>query len=99
MQHAKADCKLAAITRSEHGSVIVSGDEVHTVPAHRVNEVLDTTGSGDLYAAGFLFGLTQQRNLVDCARLGSLAAAEVIGHLGARPQADLKVLARQAGLL
>ena len=99
MRHAKSDCKLAALTRSEQGSVIVSGDEVHTVPAHRVDDVVDTTGSGDLYAAGFLFGLTRQRSLVDCARLGSLAAAEVIGHLGARPQADLKILAREAGLL
>lgn len=99
MRHAKSDCKLAALTRSEQGSVIVSGNEVHTVPAHRVDEVIDTTGSGDLYAAGFLFGLTRQRSLVDCARLGSLAAAEVIGHLGARPQADLKILARESGLL
>ena len=99
MRQAKADCRLAALTRSEQGSVIVSGDEVHNVPAHPVDAVVDTTGSGDLYAAGFLFGLTHKRSLVDCARLGSLAAAEVIGHLGARPQADLKILARQAGLL
>jgi sugar/nucleoside kinase (ribokinase family) len=96
---AKRDCKLAALTRSALGSVVIAGDAIHSVPAQPVDEVVDTTGSGDLYAAGFLFGLSRGRTLPDCARLGSLAAAEVISHLGARPQADLKGLARAAGLL
>lgn len=99
VNQAKADCRLAAITRSAQGSVVVHGDEVHRVPARLVENVVDTTGSGDLFAAGFLFGLTHSRSLTDCARLGSLAAAEVIQHLGARPQANLKALAQEAGLL
>jgi sugar/nucleoside kinase (ribokinase family) len=64
-----------------------------------VERVVDTTGAGDLFAAGFLAGLTQDLDLVSCARLGGLAAAEVISHLGARPQANLRDLARQEGLL
>jgi sugar/nucleoside kinase (ribokinase family) len=93
MQHVRRHCKVAALTRSEHGSVIVSGDEVHVVPARRVTRLVDTTGAGDLYAAGFLFGYTTGRDLATCARLGSLAAAEVISHLGARPEARLSELA------
>jgi sugar/nucleoside kinase (ribokinase family) len=90
---ARADCKVAALTRSEHGSVIVSGDEMHVVSAHPVDWLVDTTGAGDLYASGFLYGYTRGDHLETCGRLGSIAAAEVISHLGARPEADLSELA------
>lgn len=83
---------LAALTRGERGSVVVAGDEVHVVPAASVAEVVDVTGAGDLYAAGFLHGLAQGRDPADCARLGSLAAAEIISHMGARPLAPLAEL-------
>ncbi|WP_417466213.1 adenosine kinase [Kordiimonas sp.] len=84
--------KLAALTRSEKGSVVISKDGEVSVPAHPAS-VNDTTGAGDLYAAGFLFGYTSGKSLEDCARLGGLAAAEVISHLGARPEVNLKKLA------
>ncbi len=87
--HASQHCEIAAVTRSEKGSVVVAGHELHEVPAHAVSKLVDTTGAGDLYAAGFLFGLTRNRSLVDCARIGALAAAEVIGHYGARPEVRL----------
>ena len=86
-------CAIAALTRSEQGSVIVAGDEVHVSEAAPVERVVDTTGAGDLYAAGFLHGLTQGWDLADCARLGGMAAAEIIGHLGARSEADMAALA------
>ena len=73
--------------------MIVSGGDVHVVPAHPVPQLVDTTGAGDLYASGFLHGYTQGADLPTCARLGSLAAAEVITHLGARPQTKLAELA------
>ena len=95
LQHARRHCQVAALTRSEKGSVIVSGDEIHVIDAEPVAHVVDTTGAGDLFAAGFLYGLTQGRGLHDCGRLGSVCAAEVIGHYGARPEADLKVLMAQ----
>jgi sugar/nucleoside kinase (ribokinase family) len=90
---ARRDCRVAALTRSEHGSVIVAGSETHVVPAHPVDWLVDTTGAGDLYASGFLHGYTRDADLETCARLGSLAAAEVISHLGARPEASLSELA------
>jgi sugar/nucleoside kinase (ribokinase family) len=90
---------LGAITRSAEGALVVTRGETRSVPAFPVEKVVDTTGAGDLFASGFLAGLTQSLDLTDCARLGGLAAAEIIGHLGARPQADLRDLARQAGLL
>jgi sugar/nucleoside kinase (ribokinase family) len=92
LQQVRGHCQVAALTRSERGSVIVSGDEIHIIDAEPAAHVVDTTGAGDLYAAGFLFGLTQGRGLHDCGRLGSICAAEVIGHYGARPEADLKAL-------
>ncbi|MBV7255819.1 adenosine kinase [Pacificimonas sp. WHA3] len=85
--------QIAAITRSDKGSVILAGDETIEVPAKAVASVVDTTGAGDLFASGFLAGLQQDRSLTDCARLGAMAAAEVISHYGARPEADLKALA------
>ena len=90
--------RLAAITRGAQGSVILAGDDLHAVPAAPVQKVVDTTGAGDQYAAGFLYGLAQGRALDVCGRLGSLAAAEVISHYGPRPQVSLQDLAIGAGL-
>jgi len=90
---------LGVITRSENGALVVSRGETLAVPAFPVERVVDTTGAGDLFASGFLAGLVQNLELVDCARLGGLAAAEIISHLGARPQANLRELAQQEGLL
>jgi sugar/nucleoside kinase (ribokinase family) len=90
--------KLAGVTRGEQGSVILSGDDLHAVPAVPVQKVVDTTGAGDQYAAGFLYGLAQGRPLDVCGRLGSLAAAEVISHYGPRPLVSLQDLAIGAGL-
>ncbi|MCP5412816.1 MAG: adenosine kinase [Alphaproteobacteria bacterium] len=90
---------IAALTRSAKGCVIVKGGEMHTIPAAPVEEVVDTTGAGDQFAAGFLFGLTQGKPLADCGRLGAMAAAEVISHYGARPEVSLKELAEKQGLL
>lgn len=98
-ERARADCQIAILTRSEQGSVIVQADQTWTVPAHRVPKVVDATGAGDLFAAGFLHGLTTGRPLDHCAKLGALAAAEVISHLGARPEVKLADHARNAGLL
>jgi sugar/nucleoside kinase (ribokinase family) len=93
------DCELAVLTRSEAGSVIVGAGETVEVPADPVHKVVDATGAGDLYAAGFLYGLTKDMALEDCGRLGSLAAAEVISHIGARPEVSLSKLANDHGLL
>jgi sugar/nucleoside kinase (ribokinase family) len=96
LQRIRHQCRIAVLTRSEKGSVIVAGDAVHIVDAEPVATVVDSTGAGDAFAAGFLCGLTRQLRLETCARIGSIAAAEVIGHVGARaevPLADL-VLAR-----
>jgi sugar/nucleoside kinase (ribokinase family) len=82
----------AAITRGKDGSVIVTLDDVIAVPAEPVTHVVDTTGAGDLYAAGFLYGLTHGHSLADSGRLGSIAAAEVISHVGPRPLVDLRKL-------
>ncbi len=82
-------CDIAAVTQGRHGSVVVTKDELVTVEAHQVPKRVDTTGAGDLYASGFLFGLTQGRPLDECGRLGSIAAAAVIGHMGPRPGLSL----------
>ena len=93
LQAVRGQCAIAALTRSAKGSVIVAGSEVHTVEAAPVSRVVDTTGAGDLYAAGFLLGLSRNLPLPVCGRLGSLAAGEVISHVGARPQTPLAKLA------
>jgi sugar/nucleoside kinase (ribokinase family) len=93
LQRVQHHCEIAALTRSEKGAVIVARDEVHVVDAHPVPVVIDTTGAGDQFAAGFLYGLTHGYHLGVAARIGALAAAEVIGHLGARPEASLAELA------
>ncbi len=89
-------CEVAALTRSERGSVVVGGDEIYVIDAQPVDAVIDTTGAGDLYASGFLFGLSRGMGLAMCGRLGALAASEVISHVGARP---VKPLAEMAGAL
>lgn len=91
--------EVAAVTRSEQGSVIVRGDERVEVAAYPVDKVVDTTGAGDQYAAGFLLGLARGLPLDTCGRLGSLAAAEVIAHWGPRPLVSLQELAAKEGLI
>jgi sugar/nucleoside kinase (ribokinase family) len=95
---ARGRAKICAITRGKQGSTILAGDETHHVNADLVEKVVDTTGAGDQYAAGFLHGLTRGRSLDHCGRLASLAAAEVIGHYGPRPQVSLADLAAAKGL-
>jgi len=84
--------QVLAVTRSEEGAVAVSGDERAEVAAEPVAKVVDTTGAGDLFASGFLFGHVRGRSLQDCLRLGAICAGEIISHYGARPEADLKAL-------
>ncbi|HYU39124.1 MAG TPA: adenosine kinase [Acidimicrobiia bacterium] len=93
LQRVRGHCQIAALTRSERGSVVVAGDEVHVIDAHPIDRVVDTTGAGDQYAAGFLYGLTRGLDLATCGRLGAAAAAEVISHFGARPLVSLAELA------
>ncbi|AXB42453.1 adenosine kinase [Amycolatopsis albispora] len=83
---------VVAVTRSAKGSVVFSGDTRHEVPAEPVEQVVDTTGAGDAYAAGFLYGITHGYELPECARLGSVAASEIISHIGSRPQVQLAEL-------
>jgi sugar/nucleoside kinase (ribokinase family) len=92
LQAVRAAGTMAALTRSEKGSLLMNGDEVHLIDAVAGVKVVDTTGAGDLYAAGVLAGLTQGRGLGECGHMGSIAAAEVISHMGARPVTDLKAL-------
>ena len=94
----RADVTAAVVTRSEQGCVVISPDGTEAVPAFPVERVVDTTGAGDLFAAGFLSGLARGADDRTCGRLGAMAAAEVIQHIGARPQASLKDLARENGL-
>lgn len=93
LHHVRGHCEIAALTRGPHGSVIVAGDDVHVIDAYPAR-VVDTTGAGDLYAAGFLYGFTHGFGLAKCGQLASLGAAEVISHLGARPAKELSELAR-----
>jgi sugar/nucleoside kinase (ribokinase family) len=95
---AAADCGLVVCTQSGDPVILIRGDERAEVPVHRVVPV-DATGAGDQFAAGFLFGLATGRDLASCGRMGCVAAAEVIGHFGARPETDVKALMRAQGLL
>ena len=98
LRQLREDVKLGVVTRSEKGCVVVSQDGMIAVPAFPVETVVDTTGAGDLFAAGFLFGRVRGAGHENAGRLGALAAAEVIQHIGARPQVSLKELAQQNGL-
>lgn len=93
LDRARAETKVCAVTRSEKGAVIIRGDETVEVPAEKVEKVIDTTGAGDLFAAGFLLGMARDLPLADCGRLGVIAAGEVISHYGARPETKLEELA------
>jgi sugar/nucleoside kinase (ribokinase family) len=93
LQEVRRHCRVGALTRSEKGSVVIAGDEAHVIDAEPVDRLVDTTGAGDQYAAGFLYGLTHGHGLATCGRLGSMAAAEVISHFGARPAVSLAKLA------
>ena len=90
---------IAALTRSEKGCVVVGGGEIHVIDAAQVERVIDTTGAGDAFAAGFLFGLVRGKSLAICGRLGALAAGEIISHYGARPETSLEALVAQAALV
>ncbi|MCW5698675.1 MAG: adenosine kinase [Rhodospirillales bacterium] len=94
IQRVKGHCQVAALTRSEKGAVVLSKDEVHVLDAEPVDAVVDSTGAGDAYAAGFLFGFTHGRSLAMCGRLGAIAAGEVISHVGARPEVSLAELVK-----
>jgi sugar/nucleoside kinase (ribokinase family) len=94
----RSKVKVCAVTRGAQGSVVAAGAETFAVSAFPVEKVVDTTGAGDQYAAGFMFGLAKGRPLNVCGQLGSLAAAEVISHYGPRPQVRLAELAAQKGL-
>jgi len=95
----RSDATLAVVTRSEKGCVVVTPDKAEAVPAAKIERVVDVTGAGDLFAAGFLVGHSRGRDNATAARLGALAAAEVIQHVGARPLVSLKTLAEQQRLL
>ena len=94
----RKDIRLSVVTRSEKGCVVASSEGVVAVPAHKIEKLVDTTGAGDLFAAGFLFGLVRNAGYENAGKLGALAAAEVIQHIGARPQVSLKELAQKNGL-
>jgi len=99
LKQLRNDVNLGIVTRSEKGCMVVSPDDTVAVPAFPIDRLVDTTGAGDLFAAGFLFGLARGQSYQIAGRLGALAAAEVIQHIGARPQTSLKELAQQNGLL
>lgn len=98
-RRAASDTHLAVLTRSAKGSVILADGSAHEIPVDPVDQVVDTTGAGDLYAAGFLHGVASGATLETSGRLGSLAAAEIISHIGARPEVNLAELARKRGLI
>lgn len=97
LEKARTACPIVAVTRSEHGSVIAAGAETVTVQPMPVARVVDSTGAGDQYAAGFLLGYAKGRTLAECGALASLAAAEVISHMGPRPETNLRGLALSRG--
>ncbi|MBN9075691.1 MAG: adenosine kinase [Rhizobiales bacterium 65-79] len=99
LEEMRKDCRLAAVTRSAAGSIILSGDSTVNIDAIKVDKVVDTTGAGDLYAAGFLYGYTAGLSHAVCGQLGSLAAGLVIQQIGPRPRENLREAAEQAGLL
>jgi sugar/nucleoside kinase (ribokinase family) len=98
LKQLQKDVKLGVVTRSEKGCMVASTDGVIAVPAFPIAKLVDTTGAGDLFASGFLFGMVRNAGFENAGRLGALAAAEVIQHIGARPQVSLKELAQKNGL-
>jgi sugar/nucleoside kinase (ribokinase family) len=96
VQIVRGKCEIAALTRSEKGAVIVTPHDIIEVKAQPVEHVVDTTGAGDLFAAGFLYGLTRERPLGECGRIAAVCAAEIISHVGARPEANLAELAEES---
>ena len=98
LQIVRGKLPVAALTRSEKGSVVMSGSELHVIDPEPVARVVDSTGAGDLYAAGFLFGLAKNRDLRSCGRLGSLCAAETLVQMGPRPSVSLAASAKARGL-
>lgn len=98
LQAVRSQCDVAALTRSEKGAVVVQGNAVHVIDAQPIETLVDTTGAGDLFAGGFLYGYTRGKSLYDCGRLATIAAAEAISHFGARPIASLRNLAAAADL-
>ena len=98
MKMAAAEVDIVVCTASENGAYVLNGggmEHANAVPT----QIVDATGAGDLFAAGFLYGLTQGYDMLTCARMGCVAAAEVISHIGARPEADLMELFREHGLV
>ncbi|TQF44192.1 carbohydrate kinase [Bradyrhizobium sp. UNPF46] len=98
LKQLRNDVNLGVVTRSEKGCMVVSSEDAVAAPAFPVDKVVDTTGAGDLFAAGFLYGLSRNLAYKQCGELGALAAAEIIQHIGARPLVSLKELAGQRGL-
>jgi sugar/nucleoside kinase (ribokinase family) len=94
LEQVKPMVEIAAVTRNAKGSVVVNGRVKIFVEAEPRVDVVDSTGAGDLYAAGFLYGLTRERSLGTCAMIGSIAASEIIGHYGARPEVSLRGFVR-----
>ena len=91
-------CEVVVVTRGAHGATVLSGEQIVHVPAEPISQLVDTTGAGDLFAAGFLYGYTRGYEAGDSARLGAICAAEVISHYGARPETSLHNLAKARGL-
>jgi sugar/nucleoside kinase (ribokinase family) len=85
--------ELCVVTRSAQGATVLGAEEIHHIPAEPIDKLVDSTGAGDLFAAGFLYGFTHARGPIECARLGALCAAEILGHYGARPETSLRELA------
>jgi fructokinase len=98
LEQVRGRCGIAALTRSALGSVVLAGETTHTIAPVRLGPLVDTTGAGDLYAAGFLHGLAQGWDPERCGRLGSLCAGQVVTQLGPRPIADLPALMAEHGL-
>jgi sugar/nucleoside kinase (ribokinase family) len=92
LEKVRGNCDVVALTRGSQGSVIISGDESFVLLAEKVQDIVDTTGAGDSYAAGFLYGLTQGKDLEMCGRIGGILAADIISNYGARSKNDLKVV-------
>ena len=98
LEMCRGDVAIAAVTRGEAGAVLIRGAETVAIKAEAVDNLVDTTGAGDLFASGFLLGLAQGRDLAESGRMGAICAAEIISHFGARPECSLKSLAEEAGI-